>query len=207
MVRNKGGNADTEIHVIAIAQFFGRSLGHQIANRRIFFRRGAARNGSKLDAFFVFRTLNDTVDKNAGRVNLIGIEFTDFEQLFDFGHGYFSAGRNHRIEIARGFAIDQIAGLVALPRFHDRDIRANRFFQHIFLAVEIVRVFVFSKLGAECGARIEAGNSRAARAKFFGECALWHQLQIEFMRQYLPLKLLVLTDVGGDHFFYLSRFQ
>jgi hypothetical protein len=32
-------------------------------------------------------------------VDLIGIEFTEFDKLFDFRYANFAAGRDHRIEV------------------------------------------------------------------------------------------------------------
>ena len=86
--------------------------------------------------------------KTAGRVDHVGIEFADFDQLFDFGDGDFGGGRHHGIEVARGLAIDEIAPFVALPRFDESEVGFERVFHHVGAAVEFARLFSFGDDGA-----------------------------------------------------------
>ena len=207
MIGDQSGDANTQIHIKPLPQFLRRTLSHQIANRRIFFRRSTATDGAKFNTFFKFYALNNSIYKNAGRMNLIRLELADFNQFFHFGHGHFAASGDHRVEIAGGFAIDQIAGFIALPRFYDRHVRVNRLFENKLFAVKSVRVFALGQLGAISRARIKAGDTCAACPKFFSKRALRHQLQLQLVRQYLTLEFLVFTHIRGDHFFYLARLE
>jgi hypothetical protein len=59
----------------------------------------------------------------------------------------------------------------------------------------------FGQLGAEGGARVEAGNAGAAGPQALGQGALRHQFQFQFASQHLAFELLVLAHIGGDTFF------
>src|SRR5258706_2662565 len=69
-----------------------------------------------LDALLVFRALENGVDKNAGCMHFIGIELAKLDEFFDFGDDVIGGRCHHRIEVARGLAIDEIAPAVAFPR-------------------------------------------------------------------------------------------
>ena len=197
-------DADAEIDVVTVAQFLRGALRHQIAHGRIFFFRGrAALHGAELDPLFVAFSLDDAVDEDARRVDLVGIELADLDELLDFGDADFAAARDHRVEVPRGFSKDEVAGFVALPRFHERNLGLDAGFEHVFLAVENFRLLALGQFGAEAGARVKPRDARAARAQPLGERALRDQLEFEFTRQHLALELLVLADVGGHHLFHL----
>src|SRR5690606_30464031 len=72
-------------------------------------------------------------------------------------------------------------------------------FEDIILAVEILHFLALRDKRADAGLRIEAGDARAPRAAAFGERALRAEFDFEFAREILPLELLVLADIGGDH--------
>ena len=61
--------------------------------------------------------------------------------------------------------------------------------------------------GADAGLGVEAGDARAARPHPLGERALRAEFDLELAGQILPLELLVLADVGGDHLLHLPRAQ
>ena len=54
-------------------------------------------------------------------------------------------------------------------------------------------------LGADAGRGEEGGDAGAAGAQPLGERALRGELDLELAGEVLPLELLVLADVGGDH--------
>ena len=72
-----------------------------------------------------------------GRVNLVGIELADLNQFLDLGDADFAASGDHRIEISRCFSVNEVAGFVALPRFHERQLRRDARLEDVFVAVEI----------------------------------------------------------------------
>ena len=71
----------------------------------------------------------------------------------------------------------------------------------------MLRFLALGQFRCESGPRIKSGDSCAACAQSFGQCALWNQFEFQFTRQHLPLELLVLADVRRHHFFYLARRQ
>src|SRR6266849_7066045 len=92
-----------------------------------------------LDALFVFGALENGVNENAGRMNLIGVELAKFDKLFDFGDDVVGGGSHHRIEVARGLAVDEIAPAVAFPGFDEREIAADASLHDVHAAVEFTR--------------------------------------------------------------------
>src|SRR6185437_8491407 len=163
-------------------------------NRRVL-PAGAAGDGAEFDALLVFRPFDDPVDVNAGRMDRVRIELADLDELLDLGDGDLAAGRDHRIEVARRLAIDEVAGLVALPRLDDRQLRPDARLEHVLASVESLRFLAFGEQRSRGGRRVEAGNAGAAGADLLGERSLRRQLQVELGRQHLPLELLVFADV------------
>ncbi len=92
-------DADAEVDVITVAQLLRGAFRHQIADRIFFLRGRAALHGAELDPFFVFRALDDAIDENARRVDLVGIELADLDELLDLGDADFAAGGDHRVEV------------------------------------------------------------------------------------------------------------
>src|SRR5215475_8061115 len=97
-------------------------------------------HGAALDALFVF-ALEDGVHEDAGRVDVCGIEFAEFDEFFDFGDDVVGGGGHHGIKVARRFAIDEIAPAVAFPCFDKRKIAANAAFHYELAAVKFARFF------------------------------------------------------------------
>src|SRR5439155_1053064 len=56
------------------------------------------------------------MDEDARRVDAVRMELAGLDQFFHFDDADFSCGGGHRIEIAGGLAIDEIAQSVAAPR-------------------------------------------------------------------------------------------
>ena len=111
-----------------------------------------------------------------------------------------AAGGDHRVEVARGLAEDEVARTCrpssALTIEVGRECRARA-------RSRGRRTSLFSLPSATCGAdarrRVEAGDARAAGAQPLGERALRSELHLELAGQELALELLVLADVGRDH--------
>jgi hypothetical protein len=81
VVGDEGGDADPEVHVVAVAQLPRRALGHHLADRGLLLRRGRARDGAELDALLVARSADDAVDVDAREVDLVRVELAHFDQL------------------------------------------------------------------------------------------------------------------------------
>src|SRR6202012_3842216 len=105
-----------------------------------------------------------------------------------------------RVEIARGTAKDQVAGLVGLPCLDERDAGRQRMLHHIGLAAELARLLAIGHDRAEAGPCEEGRNARSARAQLFRERTLRREFEFEFACEILALEFLVFTDIGRNHF-------
>src|SRR6185436_10870244 len=206
VVGDERRDADPQIDVEAVAQLLRRALRHQLADRRILLA-GRPGEGAELDALLELRALDDAVDVDARRVDLVGIELAHLDQLLDLGHRDLAAGGDHRVEVARGLAVDEVARLVALPCLDHGEVGLDALLQHVFLAVEGLGLLALGELGAGRGARIEARDAGAAGAQFLGEGSLRRELQVELAREHLALELLVLADVRGDDLLHLPGLE
>ena len=110
-----------------------------------------------------------------------GSSSPDLDQFLDFGDGDLAARRDHRIEVARSLAIDEVAGRVALPGLDDGEVggmpppartRGRR--TH---ACPCPR-----RASCRGRARVEARDSGAAGAQLLGERALRRQLRAPVRR-------------------------
>src|SRR3546814_7253076 len=63
----------------------------------------------------------------------------------------------------------------------------------------MLELLAFGDRGADPGLGRESGNARAPCAAALGERALRTECDLQFAGQILPLELLVLADIGGDH--------
>src|SRR3546814_10076239 len=70
-----------------------------------------------------------------------------------------------------------------------------------------LQLLAFGNKGADAGLGVETGNARAARAHAFRQRSLRAEFQLKLARQILALELLVLTNIGTDHFTDLARAQ
>ena len=153
------------------------------------------------------RVVDEPLHEDARRVHVIGIDLADLHDLLGLGDADAARGRGHRIEVARRLAIDEVAGLVGLPGLDERHIRVQRALHHVLLAVELARLLALRDERAVARGSEERRNARAARAQLLGERALRRELELELAGQVLPLELLVLADVGGDHLADLARLE
>src|SRR6266568_5594861 len=153
------------------------------------------------------RTLEDSVDENAGGVNLIRRKLAGFDEFFDFGDDVVGGGSHHGIEVARSLAINEIAPAIAFPRLDEGEIAAEAALHDVRAAIEFAGFLSFSNHGAVAGGGIERGNASAAGAQALGESALRIQFNLEFSAQDELLEEFVLADVGGDHFFDLALLE
>src|SRR5205823_12326240 len=130
--------------------------------------------------------------EDAWRMYQVRIDRAVFDDLFDLGDGDLAAHRNHRIEVARGLAIDEVALLVRLPRLDQRNVGTNAALHDVFLAVEFAHVLALGNDRADAGLGEERRDAGTARTHALGERALRRELELQFARQILPLELLVL---------------
>ena len=140
-------------------------------------------------------------------MDVIGIEAADRHHLLDLGDADLARGRHRLVEVACGLAEDEVAALVRLPALDDAEIGANAAFEDIFLAVEGLHLLALGHQRADAGLGVEAGDARPARAAAFGERPLRAEFHLKLAAEILPLELLVLADIAGDHLLHLLRAQ
>src|SRR5262245_5325305 len=79
----------------------------------------------------VTRALQHVAYEDAGGDDVIGVDLARFDQVFHLGNRHPRSGRHHRIEIARGSMVDEVAGVIAPPRADEREIGMKRRFENI----------------------------------------------------------------------------
>ena len=147
----------------------------------------------------------DPVDEDAGRVNLVGIEFAGLDEVLDFRDGDLAAGSSVGIEVARCAAVDEIALGVGFPCLYEREIGLDSAFEDVGFAVEVLVFFAFCNDSADAGPGVETGYSGSACAQALGEGALGAEFDFDFAGEKLALEFGVFTDVAGDHLLNLPR--
>src|SRR5262249_10614565 len=138
---------------------------------------------------------------------MVGIDVHWLHKVLDFGDGDFAGGGHHRIEVARGLAIDEVALGIAHPGMHNREICGERALHDIALTVELALLLALRYLSPSAGSREECRNAGAARADTLGQRALRIELDLEFIREILLRKRLVLPNIGRDHLLYLPAVE
>src|SRR5262245_29189312 len=93
-------------------------------------------HGFALDPLLVLLSLENRVHIEARRVHAVGVELTKLDQLFHLGNDVVGGGGHHRVEVAGGLAINEVAPAVALPSFDEGEIPANAAFHHVLAAFE-----------------------------------------------------------------------
>src|ERR1700732_3936524 len=68
-----------------------------------------------LDALLVRRAAHDAFDKNAGRVDVVGVDDAGLDEMLDLCNGDLRGRRHHRVEVARGLPVDEVAFAIGFP--------------------------------------------------------------------------------------------
>src|SRR5215831_15269587 len=71
---------------------------------------------------FLARRDDDAVHEDAGRVDALGIELADLDELLDLRDGHLPRRRRHRVEVARRLPVHEVAEAVGLPRGDHREV-------------------------------------------------------------------------------------
>ena len=116
-------------------------------------------------------------------MDLIGIELAHLDQVLDLGNRDLAGRRHVRIEVARRHPVDEVAGLVALPRLDQRHVGLQRSLQNVFLPVELRDRLALGNHRAESSLGVKRRNAGAARAQLFGKGPLRRELELEFTPQ------------------------
>src|SRR6267154_1465250 len=164
-------------------------------------------NRAALDAFFVLGALENGVNKDARRMNLVRIELAEFNEFLDFGNDVVGGSRHHGIEVARGLAIGEIAPAVTFPRFDEREITAQAAFEDVHAAIEFASFFSLGDHRAIARGRVERGNTGTSGTQAFAQRALRIEFDLQFTAQDQLLEEFILSNVGGDHLLDLALLE
>ena len=130
---------------------------------------------------------------------MVRVELAVGHQLLDLGDAHLARRRRHRVEVARGLAIDEIALVIALPRLDDRQVADDAALHHVGLAVELALFLALGDQGADPGLGEEGRDAGTAGADALGQRPLRVELDLDLAGQVLARELLVLADIGADH--------
>src|SRR5262245_40030729 len=93
-------------------------------------------SGPFFDPTLVSVAFQNALHEDSGGMHGIGVELARWDERFNFRDGDGGGSRHHRIEVARGTPVDQIAVMIALPRAHEREIGLERHLEHVVTAVD-----------------------------------------------------------------------
>ena len=128
-------------------------------------------------------------------MNSIGRNRPVLHNGLDLGDGHVGGAGHIGIEVARGVAIDQVARLIGLPGFHQRDVCEETRLQKVLLAIEFAGLFALGHHSAHAGLGEKSGNACTTGAKFLRQCALGGEVNLQLPRQKLALENLVFTHI------------
>ena len=157
--------------------------------------------------FFAGADFDDALDEDAGRVDVVRIELAGRHQMLDLGDRDLRGGRHHRVKVARGLAVDQVPGGVALPGVHDGEVGEQAALHDVLLAVELLHFLAFGDQRADAGLGVEGRDAGAAGADALGQSSLRVELELELAGEVLRCEQLVLADIGRDHLLDLAGFE
>ena len=164
-------------------------------------------NGALLNAFFVALPLENALYENPGRVDFIGVEGAFWDQFLDLCNGDFAGHGHHGVEIAGRGLVDQVARRVPFPRFDKCEVCGQGAFQNVGFAIELPDFLALRHFCSKACRREKCGDARTTGAAALGQRALGNQVHFQFSTEHLAFKLVVLTDVGADHFADLALLQ
>src|SRR5579872_1177563 len=143
----------------------------------------ALAHGALLDALFIGVVMDNALHKDAGRVNLVGVDLTCRDEVLDFGDRDAAGGRHHRVEIARGLAKNEVTLGIRLPGVDDRKIGDEAAFHHIGLSVEIADLLALGDKRADAGLGEEGRDTGTPGADALGQGALRVEFELELALQ------------------------
>jgi len=140
-------------------------------------------------------------------MDLVRIQLAGFHNFLDFGHRHPGRHGAQRVEVPRGFPVNEVPRAVGFPGLDQAKVHLDAPLQDILLTVE---TFGFLSLGQDRpvgGAGIKSRNSRPAGPQSFGQRPLGGQFDLQFPFQIQLFEIGVLTDIRGDHLADLACFQ
>ena len=138
------------------------------------------------------------VTSTPGVLTASGRDDADRHDVVWLGDHDFGRERHDRIEIVRGQRVFEVAVVVGLLAADEGEVALDRLFQQVGLAVDLDGLLALFNQGADAGRSEDAAETDAAGANALDERALRRELDLDFARDHLLLRLGVEADVGGD---------
>src|SRR5204862_6549318 len=110
-------------------------------------------NGPLLDPLRARRD-DHAMNEDARRMHAVRLNRARLHQLLDFGDANLSRRRRHRIEVARGLPVLQIAETIAALRGDEREVADDPALHHVLPPLERARFFSFRDDRAVAGRRV-----------------------------------------------------
>src|SRR5262249_22646476 len=132
-----------------------------------------------LDALELIGHVYDPLNIDAGRDDVVAINFARLNEMLDLRDRQAAGCRHHRIEVARGLPVNEIAFRVAPPGVHEEDVGDEAGLHHVGFAVEIANFLALGDDRADARAGEEGGNPCAAGANALSHGALRVEFKLE----------------------------
>ena len=104
--------------------------------------------------------------------------------------------RHHRVEVAGGQHIGEIAEVIGQKGVNKRELSAERGLQQVRLAVDLDLALAFGNQCADARRRQYAAETAAPGANALGERTLRNQIDRDLIGQHLLLRLRIEADMG-----------
>ncbi len=143
--------------------------------------------------------MHEALHEDARGVDAVRLDLAGRHQMLDLGDRHARGGGHHRVEVAGGLAVDEVALRVALPGMDDGDVGEQARLHDVVLAVELAHLLAVGDDGADAGLGEEGRDARAAGPDALGQRALRVELELQLAGEVLLGEQLVLAHVGRDH--------
>src|SRR5204863_2470008 len=100
------------------------------------------------------------------------IEITEVHDLAHLHDRAFRSGGHDRPEVARRFAIDEIAPAIRAQRLDQREVRFDRILEHVIATVDLARLLAFCEQRYITGRREERADTGSRGANALGKISL-----------------------------------
>src|SRR5512140_3399683 len=145
------------------------------------------------------RRHDDALDEDARRVDLVGVDLADLDELLDLRDRDLPRGGRHRVEVSRRLPVDEVSEPVGLPRGDEGEVGDDPALEDELAPLERLRLLPLGDHGPDPGRRVEARDARPSGPHPLRQRPLRAELELELSREELALELGVLADVRRQH--------
>src|SRR5579883_956709 len=117
-----------------------------------------------LPSLSLARRQHDTVHENARRDDGLRVEAAHRHDRLDLGDGDARGGCHHRVEVAAGLAVDEIAPRIGALGADQREVSAQTMLEEVHTPAELALLLALGERRADAGRRVERRDARAAGA-------------------------------------------